>query len=328
MATAIDSSLITVGGPCKIIDNSTSAGLTQSGAATIYTEEDVTIEPVIGERAVPSSVGGEQDTTITDLTWKIVGQPKAIWTTAVAGAIVPAGIVNWTTAGGRVCGSANRYVTVIGSDGEMYIFARGCVTKPARLFFGLGKSLYGSVEWTCYIGSAAQTTDTGAFYVQSTGATWSQVDYPTTHQEAIATAAWGAVTGWTTLFAEDGFSVEHEVKLTPVKMGNLTVDHRISGYRAACKFKPEQPTSAQLLTALGLQGASMGVGTRMSSRANSFVITAPGVGLGGSGTSISCTIAGASLNKGAFLFSNKVNRHGEFAMITSLTTPAARITLA
>ena len=328
MAIAIDSSLINVGGPCKIIDNSTSAGATQTGSATIYTEDAVTLEPQIGLRGVPSSLGGEQDGTLTDLTWKISGIPKAIWTGPVVGAIAPSGLMNWTATGGRVCGSANRYVTIQGADGEQYIFTRAAVTKPASLFFGLGKSLFGAVEWTAYLGYQAAPTDTNAFYAQSTGVTWSQADYPTTHQEAIASAAWGAVTGWTAMYAEEGFQVEHELKLEAVKMGNITVDHKITGYRAMCRFKPQQPTSAELLAALGLQGPGLGIGTRVSARANALVITAPGTPLSGSGTTISCTLASTGLNKGQFIFDGKVNRHGEFGMITAMTAPGTRVTLA
>jgi hypothetical protein len=187
------------------------------------------------------------------------------------------------------------------------------------VFMGLGKSLYTGFEYTGWIGTGKSPTDPDAFYTQSTGVAWTQADYPVTHQEALCTAAWGAVAGWGTVFAGEGFTLTHELKLNPVKMGNITVDQRVESYRAMVGFKPQGPTTAQLLAAIGLQGTAMGIGTRLSALAHSFVVT---------GTGLSVTVPGAALNKGAFEFDSKLNRHGDFGMITALSAPGARLTLA
>jgi len=306
---ALDLSQINVGGPCKITD----------GAAVIYTEGDVKLEPVPTYRGIPSSVGGEQDGTLVDLVYKISGVAKPVWTSAIRAALLPSAYYNFTTTGARLIGAANRAVTILGADGEQYALTRAIVTKMPNLFLGLGKSLFDGFEYTAFIGQGKAVTDADAFYTQSTGVAWSQADYPTTHQEALCQAAWGAVTGWSAMFAEEGFTLSHELKLEPVKQGNITVDFRVNGYRAMFAYKPQQPTSAQLLTALGLQGTSMGIGTRLSSRANDFVVT---------GSGISVTGSSMALNKGQFIFDGKLNRHGEFGMITALTTPGNRLTLA
>ena len=80
------------------------------------------------------------------------------------------------------------------------------------------------------------------------------------------------------------------------------------------KFKPQEPTSAQLLAAL-----SPVIGTRLSSNANAAVVT---------GSGISVTLASASVFTGQYAFDNKLNRHQEWGMITSLTAPGTRLTLA
>jgi hypothetical protein len=306
---AIDLSLITVGGPCKITD----------GAAVIYTEGDVTLEPVQKNRAIASSVAGEQDDVTTSMTWRMTGVPKAVWTAGYRGALLPDAYFNFTATGGRIIGAVNRTVTVLGTDGEQYVFTRMGLTQPPNLFLGLGKSLYSQFEYTGFIGQGKALTDADAFYTLTTSVAWSQADYPTTHQEALCSAAWGAVTGWATVFAEEGFELRHELKMDPVYQGNIEVDRKITGYRAGIFYKPQGPSSAQLLSALGSQGTGAGIGSRLSSRANDFVVT---------GAGISVTGKSMALNRGQFLFGNKPNRHGEWGMITALQTPGTRLVFA
>lgn len=305
----MDLSLITIGGPCKITDV----------ASVIYFEDDVTLIPNPVYRDVMNSVSGAEDGTLVDMTWTIRGRPSAIWNSTYRGVLLPSAYYNFTASGTRIIGASNRAVQIDGTDGERFVFHRAALTKMPDLFLGLGESLYGDCEWTAFIKTAAAFTDADAFYTQSTGQTWSQADFPTTHQEAICTAAWGAVTGWTTVYSEDGFRVAHELNLADVKQGNVTVDKRVVGYRAGCLFKPQGPTTAQLLSALQSQGTSKGIGTRRSTNAADFVVT---------GSNISVTVESANLNRGNFVFSGKASRHGEWGMINSMTAPGDRLTLA
>lgn len=305
----MDLSLINIGGPCKITDNAT----------VIYSEGDVQLVPNPVYRDIPSSVGGVNDSVLVDLTWTVKFTPKSVYTAAYRAALVPSALTNFTATGSRLLGAANRSVTILGADGEQYLLARAALTKMPEMYMGLGNSLWGDCEYTAFIKTAAAPADADAFYTATTGVTWSQTDFPTEHQEALCTGAWGAVTGWTTVYAEEGFKLSHELKLEPVKQGNITVDMRVAGYRGMISFKPQGPTSAQLLTGLGLQGTSRGIGTRLSAGAANFVVT---------GSGLSCTLAGAALNKGSFVFDSKLNRHGEIGMITAITTPGTRLTLA
>lgn len=301
---AQDYSAITIGGPCKITD----------GSAVFYTEGAVTLTPELKHRDIPSSVGGNQDKVLVDLTWKVSFTPKAVYNATLRGVLVPTAYTNFTTAGARLIGAANRTVTILGSDGDQYALTRAVITKLPDLYLGLGKSLYGAVEYTAFLGNGKAVTDSDAFFTASTGVSWSQADFPTTHQEAECTLAWGAVTGWSTVFAEEGFTLSHELGLEPVKQGNITVDYKIQGYRGMLKFKPQQPTSAQLLTALNPV-----IGARLSTSANAAVVT---------GSGISVTLASAALYTGSWVFDSKLNRHGEFGLITALTAPGTRLTLA
>lgn len=301
---AQDYSQITIGGPCKITD----------GSAVFYTEGPAVLTPQMNWRDRPASLDPKQDATLVDLTWKLSFTPMSVYNATLRGVLVPTTYTNWSTSGARIIGAANRTVTILGADGEQYVLTRSKITKLPDMYFGLGKSLWGAVEYTAYLGQGNALTDANAFYTQSTGASWSQADFPTTHQEAECTLAWGAVTGWDTVFAEEGFQLSHELTLEPVKQGNITVDHKVIGYRGMLKFKPQEPSSAQLLTALNPV-----IGARRSANANNAVVTGPG---------ISATLASAALYTGTFNFDNKLNRHGEWGLISSLTAPGTRLTLA
>lgn len=304
----MDLSQITIGGPCKVTDAGT----------VLYFEDDVVLTPNPVYRDVENQLTGMEDGTLVDLTWTLSGRPMAIWDSNYRGALLPAAYLDFTAGGGRIIGAVNRAVQIDGADGERYILHRAGLTQMPELYLGLGLPLYGEAQWTGYIKTAAALTDADAFITHSTGQVWSQADFPTGHLEALCTAAWGAVTGWTSLYAEEGFRIAHELGLREVKQGNITVDQVITNYRAACLFTPQQPTSAQLITALKLDTGG-GIGTRRSANAADFVIT---------GSGISVTVEGAAPQSGSFAFSNQQNRHGEWGMVTSLATPGARLTLA
>jgi len=299
---------ITVGGPCKITDNS----------QVIYFDGPVKITPQPVWRAIPSAIGGEHDDVLVDLTYKITGTPKSVWTSGVRGILLPAALHSFSAAGARIIGAANRAVTVNGSDAQGFTFTRAVLTKMPDVYMGLGKGLYGECEWTAFIGHGKALVDVDAFYATNTTA-WSASDFPTSHQEQMCTAAWGAVTGFTSLFAEEGFQLTHELKLDEVKQGNVTVDFKVNGYRGMIDFLPQQPTTAQLLTALSFQGASAGIGVRRSANKADLVVA---------GSGISVTLEDASPRTGEFVFDNKLNRHGNFKFVTAATEPGTRLTFA
>lgn len=305
---AINLSSIDVGGPCKLSDN----------GSIIYFDAGVKITPQPVWRQIESAVAGQQDDVLVDLTYKITGTPRSVWNPTYQGVLLPAALTNWSNTGARLIGAVNRPVSILGVDSNGFDFTRAILTKMPDVNLGLGTELYGEAEWTAFIGDGSALTDDDAFYTQNTTA-WDQSDYPTTHQEALCTAAWGGVSGWDTVFAEKGFKLTHELQLDKVTQGNVTVDLRVNKYRGMISFTPEEPTTAELLAALGFQGSGAGIGMRRSSNTNNFVVT---------GASISVTLNSAGLNKGEFIFDNKANRHGEFAMITALTTPGTRLALA
>lgn len=300
--------MIDIGGPCKLSDN----------GVILYFDEGVRVTPEPVWRSTGTSVGGSHDDVLVDLVYKIAGRPKSVWTAAYRGALIPDAYVNWSTSGARLCGTANRAVSIIGSNAHGFDFTRCCLTKMATVYGGLGKPLWGEAEWTAFIGNGKALNAADAFMVENTTA-WSQLDYPTTHQETLCTGTWGAVAGWDSVIAEEGFNLSHELKVNPVKSGNITVDQKVESYRAMLSYLPQQPTTAQLLSALGLQGAGAGIGTRRSANAQDFIVA--GVGLSITGKSM-------GLNKGSFVFDNKLNRHGEFGMITAQSAPGTRLVFA
>lgn len=299
---------ITVGGPCKIVDN----------AISFYFEHGVKITPKANWRALQSDVAGEQDDTLVDLVYEISGTPKAVWDANRRSILLPNNLFNWATAGARLIGALNRTVSVVGSDNSGFDFTRAILTKPPELNLGLGLSLYGPATWTAYIGQGKALNDAAAFYIQNTTA-WSQADYPLVNEEEMFTATWTGNAGFNQIFAETGFKLAHELKLDAVKQGNVTVDHKVNGYRGMFSLTPQQPTTAQLLAALAYQGAGGGLGTRRSSNAADLVVM---------GSAATVTLKSCAPRTGVFNFDSKLNRHGEFNFVTALTVPGTRLVFA
>lgn len=299
-----DFSKITVGGPCKITDVST----------VIYTEGNTTITPKPVYREIPNALTSKEDQVLVGLTYEIDFTPKSIWSSGYRAALLPTAYTNMGVGGGRIIGAANRAVTVLGSDGEQHAFTRAALTKLPNLFHGLGKSLYGAVQYTGFLGSGKALDDADAFVVVSTGVSWDQSDFPTGHQEAECQASWGAVTGFTSMFAEEGFELQHDLELADVKQGNIVVDKRIVGYRGMMVFKPEGPTTAQLV------GKFPGtIGSRLSTSAADLVVT---------GSGISTTLKSAMPYRGKYNFDNKMIRHDEVAFVSALNAPGTRLVFA
>jgi len=311
---ALNLNSILVGGPCKLLDNGNA----------IYFEDGVKLTPHPTWRQIPSDVGGDLDDVLVDLVWKITGRPKSVWNAAYRASLLPDAYTNWPVSGARFCGPANRAVSIIGADSNGFDFPRACLTKMPTVFGGVGRPLYGEVEYTAFIADGAQVTDANAFYSVNNTA-WTQNDYPAAHQETLCTGAWAGVPDWDTVFAEGGFKLAHELRVSPVRQGNLTVDYRLTSYRAMISFIPQAPTVSDLLAALALQGiagapaGSFGIGSRRSATANDFSFSGPG---------LSVTVKSAAVNHGVFCFDNRLNRIGEIGMITALAQPGTRLVLA
>lgn len=299
---------ITVGGPCKITDPL---------GNVIYSEGNVTLTPRPKYRDVPSSLTTKDDQILVDLWWEIDFTPKSIWNATYRASLVPAAYTNFTAGGARMIGAANNTLTILAADGEQWVATRACLTKMPNVYCGLAKSLYSACQYTAYLGNGNALGDANAFIVPSVGVAWSQADFPTGHQESECTATWAptGVTGFTGMFAQEGFELQHELETADVKQGNITVDKRIVGYRGMIVFKPEGPTTLQLA------GVFPGViGTRLSAGAADFVVS-----MGGT---FSTTLKSAMPFRGKFNFDNKLMRHDEFAFVTALATPGTRLAFA
>ncbi|HTV62280.1 MAG TPA: hypothetical protein VMH30_06895 [Verrucomicrobiae bacterium] len=288
---------ITIGGPCKINDPN----------GVIYTEGDVVLTPKPKWRAVPSAVLGAQDDVLVDGWWEIEFTPKSVWTSAYRAVVLPGAYYNYVCAGAPLIGAANRTVNLWGADGNGFDITRGIITEMPTVYIGLGESVYGKCKMIAFLGNGNQLTDGNAFLVPNTTA-WNQGDYPTTHQEQLGTLAWGALTDWSNVFAEKGFKLSHEFKTNPVLQGNITIDRKIESYRGMLSFLPQEPTTADLLSALNYV-----IGSRRSASANNAVVTASGM---------SMTLYSVAVRQLAFHFDNKLNRHGELQLVTAMTSPS------
>jgi len=126
--------------------------------------------------------------------------------------------------------------------------------------------------------------------------------------------AWGTRTGFTAIVPQDFWEVSCNLKLDPVKPGGRTLDMKVTGAEWMAKCRPLGPTTAQMLTELGLQGTGAVQGRRLEILGDAT--TAPDLTLTGP-ASKSVILNQAALVSAGYVFGDKELEAGEIGFVTT-----------
>lgn len=305
---AIDRSTI-ITGPCVIGFNT----------HTFYSESDVTITTNKETFDIESSRLGKIDERDKDIKFTVAFKPlgditnySTLWPYAA------------TVTGASIFTGTDRPLTVQGVDGELWTFASAAITKMPNITMSATKTIIGEVEFTCI-----RTNNTAWSGVNSivaiTSGSFSDTTFPT--DSLILTqpvvAAWGS-SPWNAIQTKDGTEVEFNLSLTPIETDtDGTVDFRFTKLEVMAKLTPLNTTDAQMLTALGVQGASAARGRSLNTQGNDLVLTTTG---------FIVTVTKAALKTSGAKFGSTVLRNGEFGFIATRTisggTPSPLFTIA
>ena len=99
------------------------------------------------------------------------------------------------------------------------------------------------------------------------------------------TGAWGAVTGFTAIEAEDEWTIEVNAKYSPLKVQGLTRAMKLDSVQFMAKVRPYGPTHTQILGIVGghTAGQRLGSADLVLTGPSSKTITLKNVGLRGAG---------------------------------------------
>lgn len=304
-----------VGGPAKIVRSGT----------TLFTESDFNIEPKPVLQDVSSSAHGRVDATMDDVIYEASFTPVGVW--AYITALFPY-IGNGTGGtesprGYRVMTDTDVPLVVTSKDGAVYTLKAAAVTKMPDILLGPTKSLFGPVTFQAVVANGANPEDADSFMSIGAGSYSDATFDPTAIKRQRYSGAWGAITGFTAIQAQDFWTVQSQLNLSPVRVQGYTRDMKIDSMSFMAKCMPVGPTAAQIETNLKAQGSGATEGRRQSAGAADLVIT---------GSGVSVTLKNAALRQAGYVFGGIPLRNGELGWETTVAfsagVPACQLVLA
>ena len=211
--------------------------------------------------------------------------------------------------GGRPHGGANLPTVVWTPDGRIYNAVRTAVIGHPSLHLGIGKALFGDCKISC-LGDPAVAIG-GAGYLFAANAITESAGADPGGQMTMGdfirgawTGAWGAVTGFTAIQAEDEWTIETSVKYSPLKVQGRTLAMKLDSVGFMAKCKPYGPTHTQILGIVGAhtQGQRMGSADLVLTGPSAKTITLKNCELRGAGF----TFGGTTLGTGEVAFVNEM----------------------
>ena len=291
----IDRSFL-ISGPAKIT----------VGGTVLYTQGDIEVAPAKNLRDINSSLHGPLDKSVLGASVAINFTPMSVWAAAWRTVLFPAAFLAPAFMGARLFGNADQAVVIDSVDGQSYTFHNARLTQMPEIFCGISEELFGGATITALRKNNSVMGDADSLMTIGASA-WDGTDFPTPFDQSKTTAAFGAVSGMTAMNALNGWRVQHEIDLGPVEWDGETIDFKVRNYRAIARGIAVQPTAAQILSALAVQGVA--AGSRLSATANDLAIT---------GTNFAVTLKKANVTDAGFVFGVDPLRNGEIAFATTL----------
>ena len=158
--------------------------------------------------------------------------------------------------GTRPHGAANVPCKVWTPDGRLYHAVRAAVVGHPSLHLGIGKALFGQATISC-LGDPATAMGASGHIISGNAITESAAADPggaMTMADFIRGAwvgVWGAVSGFDAVEAEEEWTIENQIKYSPLKVQGRTVAMKLDSVSFMAKVRPYGPTHTQILAAIG-----------------------------------------------------------------------------
>ena len=224
-------------------------GYVNYNGANFFCREKISIAHAPTWEKVSASMFGPVDVYKKDLVGKINLKLWGAWENL---SILFPGYIMDPIPGTSVFGSTDVPLYVQGDNGDYITYTNAAVTKVSDLYLGVDSELFAAdVEFTALIGNANNPEDSGAYHTRGTNAySDATANFAKTNYKRVRfTAAWGSLTGFTTITPQKGIKCSWAADLKPVVVDGLgTRDMSIGddGVIAQMKLIPVGPTIAQL----------------------------------------------------------------------------------
>ena len=262
-------------------------GTVTTGAAAFHTADDINVELLTEFFDVENSALGPVDRRVSDRRVVLRFTPTE-WVDLAT--LLPYAT---TLPGSDVFGGTDTPWTVnpLQTANSGHVIGNCAVTRMPNLSFRTEVPVLGECEVTGLVANNGDPSDPADFVA----ATSSTGDMTAFGLSDVKTEAWTAtltgINGGSAFHSENGFEVEWELQLEPIKPdGCGTVGMRMVSLSATARFVPVEMTTAEMRTALAAGSAGIGG----SPTANNLVITGGGITF----TLASCQLASSNSRYG------------------------------
>lgn len=284
---------------------------------TFFSKDDFEIKVTKETFNVEDSAHGKVDERAIEIFEEASITPDGRWTNAILNSCINP-FANMLP-GVSLLTSTDKPFVASGSDGEIHQMNAACVTKIPEIHLSAKKTLFGPMTIKGYRTLAADwTTATSLHTLTGTGG--SLTDSTFSPQGVIIqpyTAAWGAVTGFTSFDTQDGWTISFNLRAEEIEVdssGKIDIAFRTLEAMAKCTPVGAGITSANVLAASKIQGGAARGYSLQSDGAGG--VTPDLVITGADGTTV-VTLAAAQIKTYGYQFGATKLRAGEIGFVAT-----------
>jgi hypothetical protein len=236
---------------------------------SFYSKSDITLELGVETFDIDASAFGKVDERVIERIARVRFTPAGEWEALTT--LWPYGAA---TIGASVFTGTDRPLVIQTLDGTTITFSAAAVTRMPNLRLSAKETMIGEVEFTC-LGKDNEAWTVANNLVATSSAAFADTNFsiPAILTQPY-TAAWGISSPWSSFQTFDGFTVNFDLSLSPLATdADGIVDMMFSRLGVSVQCQPLGITEAQLITALGLQGAGNARGRSLSAGSNDLVLT-------------------------------------------------------
>lgn len=299
-------------------------GKVTHGGHTFYSKGAAAVPVELDTFDVGTAAHGPLDKRLLDFSARVVVVPDGAWTAAARAALFPYA----TTRPGDSLGAGDPDLVIHCINQERYTAECAILTKIPSLFLGAKETMIGEAEYTLLRKDNVALTAADSLIKRETGQAY--VDSPLTVASIKTqpyTGAWGAVTGFTNIETEDGWTIDFDLTVEPVKsdaVGRLDLRFQSLMIRASCVPLNVDPDNIEAKLHYQDAGALLRGGS-LQAKGAALTIT-------GADAATSFTMANAVLVRGGYRFGSNTLRQDALTWVSTRTltagAPDALFTLA
>lgn len=227
--------------------------------------------------------------------------------------LFPSYLLNFTY-GARIFGTTDTAMTILARNGDQIVINNVQLVGVSNLKLAANQQIFsGNFKFMALIGNNQAPTSANAYYTRSAANVYADSGFPEADPTFVTwTGAWGALTGFTTIYTEAGWDIAWEIATKDDLVDGMgPIDQFVEKCWLTATCIPIGPTRAQLDAQFDFQGTNADVGADAAGGAMADLIL--------SGGTHSLTIHNAIIEKTQDVYGPFKKRQGE-----TVWTPASR----